>query len=90
MNDRIVIGGESGLTKTIDGQMSLNAIIDGNAGSYMPVYPASYTGETEATPSEETQTLLTHGLTVVQDIVINPIPTNYGKITWNGTVLTVS
>ena len=90
MNQRVVIGGETSLTKRIDGQVSLTNNIDGDAGSFMPVYPASYTGETEVTPTEETQTLNTQGLVVVGNIIVNPIPTNYGKITWNGTVLTVS
>lgn len=89
MNDRVVIGGETNLSYKIDGQVSLTTQIDGNAGSYMPIYPASYTGATEVTPSEETQTLLTHGLTVVQDIVVNPIPTNYGRISYSGGILTV-
>lgn len=89
MNDRVVIGGETNLSYKIDGQVSLTTQIDGDAGAYMPIYPASYTGATEVTPSEETQTLLTHGLTVVQDIVVNPIPTNYGRITYSAGIITV-
>lgn len=50
----------------------------------------SYTGETEITPNNQTQTLLTAGTNVGADIVINPIPSNYGLITWNGVTLTVS
>ena len=49
-----------------------------------------YSGQTEITPSEETQTLQTANKTVLQNIIINPIPSNYGKITWNGSTLTVS
>ena len=89
MNDRVVIGGETNLVHKIDGQLILTTQIDGDAGAYMPIYPASYTGATEVTPSEETQTLLTHGLTVVQDIVVNPIPTNYGRITYTAGIITV-
>ena len=52
-------------------------------------YP-DYEGAYEITPSAEAQTLpstdtVTHG-----DIVINPIPSNYGRITYDGTVITVS
>lgn len=50
----------------------------------------TYTGETEVTPTEYTQTLYTRGLLVPENITINPIPTNYGLITWNGSVITVS
>lgn len=55
-------------------------------------YPiqAEYEGETEITPTQETQTLRTASLLMPVDIVINPIPQNYGLITWNGSTLTVS
>ena len=49
-----------------------------------------YEGEYEFTPSAETQTIPTNGKTATGDIIINPIPRNYGLITWNGTTLTVS
>lgn len=49
-----------------------------------------YMGETTVTPSDEIQTLHTQSLFVDSDIIINPIPSNYGRITWNGSVLTVS
>lgn len=49
-----------------------------------------YSGEYEFTPSAETQTLPTAMRELTQDIVINPIPSNYGLITWNGSTLTVS
>ena len=49
-----------------------------------------YTGEYEFTPTNEEQTIPIYGKTATRDIVINPIPSNYGKITWNGSTLTVS
>lgn len=49
-----------------------------------------YEGPTEVTPTEETQTLLTQGLFMDQDITVAPIPSNYGRITWDGSILTVS
>ena len=49
-----------------------------------------YGGAAEITPSTETQVLNTGGKHVAQNIVINPIPSNYGLITWNGLTLTVS
>ena len=49
-----------------------------------------YTGETTVTPTTETQTLLTAGFQMPRDVVINPIPQNYGLITWNGSTITVS
>lgn len=77
----------------LDGELSLNIPMDGEAGTVIKVTEHDlpvYTGQTEATPSEETQTLQTANRTVLQNIIINPIPSNYGLITWNGSTLTVS
>lgn len=49
-----------------------------------------YRGAYTVTPSDDTQTLSTQGLLMSQDIVIDPIPSNYGRITWDGLILTVS
>ncbi len=49
-----------------------------------------YYGEYEVTPADEAQTLATAGKRLAYDVTVNPIPSNYGKITWNGSVLTVS
>ena len=50
----------------------------------------TYTGEYELTPSAEPQTLNTAGLRLTRNVTVNPIPQNYGLITWNGAFLTVS
>ena len=49
-----------------------------------------YEGATTVTPSDERQTLPTRGKYLSNNVVINPIPSNYGKISWNGSVLIVS
>lgn len=49
-----------------------------------------YTGAYEVTPSEETQTLETNNMRMTGNVTINPIPNNYGLITWNGSIITVS
>ena len=49
-----------------------------------------YEGSYEFTPSAEEQTIAISGKKATQDITINPIPQNYGLITWNGSYLTVS
>ena len=89
----VVLDGELSLDLHIDGDMSLNIPVDGEAGTVIKVsdyvYPI-YDGQTEVTPTQETQVLQTTNRTVVSNIIINPIPSNYGKITWNGSTLTVS
>lgn len=49
-----------------------------------------YDGAYTVTPSEETQTLGTSSRLLSQDVVINPIPSNYGLITYDGSVIRVS
>ena len=49
-----------------------------------------YEGSYNVIPTSETQTLSTNGKLLARDLTINPIPSNYGLITWNGSTLTVS
>lgn len=49
-----------------------------------------YDGEYVFTPTQETQTVYANGMRLLDNITINPIPSNYGLITWNGSTLTVS
>lgn len=79
-------------TVVLDGELSL--VVSGSAEcgvftALREAYPA-YDGPMEITPTQETQTLDTAMKSVLGDIVVNPIPSNYGLITWNGSTLTVS
>lgn len=49
-----------------------------------------YTGPYEFTPGPQAQTVPIEGQKATADITINPIPSNYGLVTWDGAVLTVS
>ena len=49
-----------------------------------------YEGSYEYTPTDSTQVIAINGKRATSDITINPIPSNYGLITWNGATLTVS
>ena len=51
---------------------------------------AEYQGEYTFTPGDEAQTVQTEGLVLMHDITINPVPSNYGKITYNGSTIMVS
>ena len=88
----VVLDGELSLDLHIDGDMSLDIPVDGEAGTVIKVTEYDlpvYTGQTEITPSEETQVLETANRTVLQNIVVNPIPENYGRLLWTGNTLTV-
>lgn len=60
-------------------------IRDESQGSY-DIYDGSYL----VTPTRETQVLLTDNKYMQKNVVVNPIPKNYGLITWNGSYLTIS
>ena len=49
-----------------------------------------YEGVYSVTPSNQRQVLPSAHHSLLNDIVIEPIPSNYGLITYNGSVITVS
>ena len=92
-------------TVTVEAEI-VNSVIHANAelsDSIVSVTPEFYTaiktygggvefydGPYDFTPTQEEQTIQINGKTAVGNITINPIPSNYGLITWDGSVLTVS
>lgn len=83
MGDKIVL----------DGELSLNIPLDGTPDKVLKVAEYDlpvYDGITEITPSNQAQILQTSNKALTRNIVVNPIPSNYGLVTWNGSVLTVS
>lgn len=59
-------------------------------GEFQTILPDPYPGPYEATPTQGTQVLNTAGQSMAHDVVINPIPSEYGLITWDGSKLRVS
>lgn len=60
------------------------------AGDTTAITSNPYEGAYEWTPTTSQQTISIKDKTATNDIIINPIPSNYGLITWNGSTLTVS
>ena len=54
------------------------------------IFGEEYEGPYEFTPTADTQVVAINLKTATQDITINPIPSNWGLIAWDGSVLTVS
>lgn len=54
------------------------------------IAPPAYQGDYEATPSQSVQTFHTGGLLMSDNFKVNPIPSNYGLITYNGSSIMVS
>lgn len=52
--------------------------------------PPKHGGPYEVTPTNSTQVIPTSGLLMTDDFKVNPIPSNYGLITWDGSTLMVS
>ena len=83
------------LTVSESGSAALHVVDDsalalGVGGSMYAVGPPRYAGPYAVTPSQQTQVLSIDGMQATQDIVVNPIPSNYGLITYNGSTLMVS
>ena len=83
---------------TVDAGNSYNLSVDSNLQELTlenetqiiaSIY-GDYQGIYEVTPGDEAVTLETTDLVLHQNIVVNPIPSNYGVIGWNGSYLTVS
>lgn len=51
-----------------------------------PAYEGPYT----ITPTQQEQVFETFAKRMTDNITVEPIPSNYGLITWDGSVLTVS
>lgn len=67
-----------------------NITLPMEVGAEYAVAPTvQYKGEYEFTPSAQTQTIEIYGKTATENIIINPIPNNYGLVSWNGSTLTV-
>lgn len=74
------------LTGTLSPRVGLNGSLSIPSVANAPRYDGSYV----FTPSQQEQTIPIKDLMARQDITIEPIPSNYGLITWNGSTITVS
>lgn len=87
MTQTIEIHGQRGGTIRIGGSARQPEIeIAGSGGVPVPTYDGPY----EFTPSAEEQRAVIHGKKAAQDIVIHPIPQNYGLVTYNGSIITIT
>jgi hypothetical protein len=75
----MTVGGNDGYDVSTDSKIVINKI-----------EADPYEGEYVITPSGAVQILATKDKKAAQNITIQPIPQNYGLITWNGSFLTVS
>lgn len=83
-NYNLTINDDTELSFSIENDDSLSFEFQSNASADI------YAGEYEVTPSASTQTLLTSEKLMSANVVINPIPSNYGLITYDGSKLTIT
>lgn len=74
----------------MQGRLESHGLLVGEVGFPKCIYPETYDGEYEVTPTREVQILATNDRYMDGNIKVNPIPSNYGLITWDGITLTVS
>lgn len=73
----------------LGGALSASDGLDGTlttGGAFFPRYEGAY----EFEPNGTAQTVRTAGTVLMEDIIIDPVPSNYGLITWDGSTITVS
>lgn len=84
------------ITGTIQGIGSVSGSIQGTGGIMAAISlpevvdTPAYDGPYEFTPSAAAQVITIGGLRATSNITINPVPSNYGLVTWNGAYLTIS
>lgn len=80
------VNGQGSMGGTLSGSTGITGNLDRN---YTQTYDG-YDGPYEVVPSREAQTLRTNRLLMFDNVTVAPIPSNYGLIEWNGSVLRVS
>lgn len=70
------------LTNTASFGTNFGAVIEVEVGEH-------YEGVYIATPTESQQTFATQGKVMDEDFIVEPIPSNYGRVEWNGLYLKI-
>ena len=75
--------------QTLVGQISVEQSMSGVLTVPMRVEAEKYKGTYSVRPRAEATVLPVKQLLMTDDIIIEPIPQNYGEILWNGSDLTI-
>ncbi|MBR4623369.1 MAG: hypothetical protein IKO45_02275 [Clostridia bacterium] len=82
--------GDFSNSTVVDSEISILNVLNGEYGTYQRVTSFDvYTGATDITPTQEVQVLQTKDKGLQVNITIQPIPSNYGRISYNGRYMTV-
>lgn len=81
-----VVSGNLQTVASVKGSLTGGVLTIGGGLDLTPVYDGTY----HVTPSSEQVVLPTSTRMLAKDIVVDPIPSNYGLISWDGARLTIS
>lgn len=82
--------GSIGSAGSISGRIGFDAGLTGDISMGAGEIVEEYDGPTSIVPSDREQVLETKNLKMKENIVIEQIPSNYGKIEWDGSRLRIS
>ena len=95
---RLTVADSDGITINADGESAIP--MEPDKEQLVPIHveqvrtiwlnPDPYEGEYEFTPTGETQIVRTKHKTLDKNIVINPIPQNYGLVSYDGRIITIT
>lgn len=90
MQDTIMVEMDVVASEAIPMGIASDDLIDMDVGTSISIARIRLQ-DLEATPSQVLQTITAdEGFDGLRSVLINPIPSNYGLISWNGATLTVS
>ena len=85
----MILHGTLSAVQTISGTLTTQPTIIGSLSIPLATDTNPYQGQYEVTPSEETIVLETRNKSMNHNVTVNAIPSNYGRISWDGRSLTV-
>lgn len=81
-----IVSGNVQTVASVEGSLTGGVLVIGGGLDLAPVYDGTY----HVTPSSEQVVLPTSMRMLAKDIVVDPIPSNYGLISWDGARLMIS
>lgn len=81
--------GDISQSKSLSGKISNNDSLSGIISTVYTATAPPYQGEYEVTPGEEEQVIKTQYQVLDKNIIVKPIPSNYGRIVYDGSILTI-
>ena len=89
LSQRIKLKGILTPLSALNGTLSAGSTLNGSISITRGVSPDTYEGAYDIVPAEIDREFPTEGMLLTQNMIVRAIPSNYGRISWDGTKLTV-